>query len=89
MAKELLVLRPFNLTSTRRTVFSFSYLDKRTKKQFSLLSDGNLYEGALVARDQRPLDEKKIFFDVDNFEYKLEFENEDLDLSDEIHENNI
>jgi len=79
MTKEILILRPFNLTSTRRTVFSFSYLDKKTKKQFSLLSDGTLYEGALVARDQRPLDEKKVFFDADNYEYRVEFDSEDVD----------
>jgi hypothetical protein len=66
------------MTSTRRTVFSFSFLDKRTRKQFSLLSDGSFYEGALVARDQRPLDEKKIFFDKDNFEYHLEFEFDEI-----------
>lgn len=67
------------MTSTRRTAFSFSFPDKRTRKQFSLLSDGSFYEGALVARDQRPLDEKKIFFDKDNFEYHLEFEFDEVD----------
>jgi hypothetical protein len=79
MTRETLILRPFNMTSSRRTAFSFSYLDKRTRKQFSLLSDGGFYEGPLVARDQRALDEKKIFFDKDNFEYKLEFDAEMLD----------
>lgn len=67
------------MTSTRRTVFSFSFLDKRTRKQFSLLADGSFYEGALVARDQRPLDEKKIFFDKDNFEYHLDFEFDEVE----------
>jgi len=81
MTKETLILRPYNMASTRRTVFSFSFLDKRTKKQFSVLSDGGFYEGPLVARDQRALDEKKIFFDKDNFEYKLEF---DATLLDQI-----
>lgn len=79
MAKETLILRPFNMTSTRRSAFSFSYLDRRTKKQFSLLSDGAFYEGPLVARDQRPLDEKKIFFDKDNFEYHLDFDSDEID----------
>jgi len=79
MRTETLILRPFNLTSSRRTLFSFAYFDSYTKKQISLLTDGVLYQGPLAARDMRPLDEKKIFFDSDVFECKIDFDSSMMD----------